>query len=373
MASRAYPRLLLALYVIPQLIKRALFGRKKPKQIQRILVIHHLLLGDTLMVSSLLAKLREQYPRAHIVAAVPEAFAGLFKGNPFDIEVLPYNPHKTSSLWKLLRLPRFDIALVPGDNRYGWTAFAMGARWIGGFGGDHPARKSACFDELRLYSSTPMAWTDMITELVDGPKPTPYKPGLWDAPHYLDNGELPSSPYTLVHVGAKSPLKLWPRDHWLALIDQLRNQGHQIVLSCGPGESHILRALKLSSSTPQFYGNLSLGQFWQLLARANLLVCLDNGVGHLARIIGTPTVCLFGPASDLLYGAGEYWGECPYVSVSVAISCRDQSTIFKRDLDWPQTCNRVTSDCKNHICMQAISAHQVLDAIDKLIPDSPPQ
>ena len=39
------------------------FRRRAPAGPRRILVLHHLLLGDTLMLTALLAKLREQYPR----------------------------------------------------------------------------------------------------------------------------------------------------------------------------------------------------------------------------------------------------------------------------------------------------------------------
>ena len=37
-------------------------ARRRPAAPRRILVLHHLLLGDTLMVTALLAKLRERHP-----------------------------------------------------------------------------------------------------------------------------------------------------------------------------------------------------------------------------------------------------------------------------------------------------------------------
>ncbi len=368
MATRSWSRLLLNLYIAPQLLKRKLFGRKQPSQPKRILVIHQLLLGDTLMTASLLAKLREQHPQAHIATAIPEAFTPLFEGNPWNVQALPYSPYKLASLWQLLRQPRYDLALVPGDNRYGWVAFAMGCHWICGFDGDRPAYKSACFDELRPYSTTPAAWTDMVGELIDGPPPQPFLPSSWAAPVLSKPPEhtLPAAGYTLLHIGAKSPLKAWPTAYWQALIQTLQAQQQTIVISCGPGEAALIDALELPDSMAAYPGNLPLIHYWQLLANAKLLVCPDNGAAHLARIVGTATVCLFGPASTQIYGASEYWQSCAYQAVTVDVPCRDQHNVFKRELQWAQTCERSPQQCPKHICMPKLSVDSVLEAIAQL-------
>src|SRR5262252_6847597 len=57
----------------------------------RILVAHHLLLGDTLMLTALLAKLREQYHSSDIVMALPEAFAPLYARAPYGVRALGWN------------------------------------------------------------------------------------------------------------------------------------------------------------------------------------------------------------------------------------------------------------------------------------------
>ena len=51
--------------------------RRRPQVPRRILVLHYLLLGDTLMVTALLAKLRAQFPSAEIVMTVARACAEL--------------------------------------------------------------------------------------------------------------------------------------------------------------------------------------------------------------------------------------------------------------------------------------------------------
>ena len=62
-----------------------------------------------------------------------------------------------------------------------------------------------------------------------------------------------------------------------------------------------------AGATRRSPGALDLAQLWHLLAGAELLVAPDTGVAHLGRIVGAPTVTLFGPGSALLCGAGDFW------------------------------------------------------------------
>lgn len=54
--------------------------RRRPECIERILVAHHLLLGDTIMLAGLLKKLRRDYPAAAIDVLVPVAWLPIFAG-----------------------------------------------------------------------------------------------------------------------------------------------------------------------------------------------------------------------------------------------------------------------------------------------------
>ena len=98
--------------------------RRRPQQVSRILIAHHLLLGDTLMLTPLLAALRQCYPQAEILMLCPKAIAPLYQGRPYDVSVLPWHPADAKSLLPLWQAPGFDLAFVPGDNRYSWLALA---------------------------------------------------------------------------------------------------------------------------------------------------------------------------------------------------------------------------------------------------------
>jgi hypothetical protein len=147
-------------------------------------VLHHLLLGDSLMAMSLCAKLREQYPDASITLALPRVFVPLFASHPWGVEALAFDPRNLDTLRALATLQRPDLCFLPADNRYAWFARGLGARWIIGFAGDRPAHKNWMVDELRPYSTKPTSWSDTVAELVEGPPPAAYLPTRWGAPAF---------------------------------------------------------------------------------------------------------------------------------------------------------------------------------------------
>src|SRR5207302_1772315 len=106
------------------------------------------LLGDTIMLTPLIAKCRERWPEAEIVLTCDVPYVGLYAQRPYGVHVMPYDPRDASSLRPLLNERGFDLALIPGDNRLSWLARALDARWIVAFAGDRPAYKDWPVDEL---------------------------------------------------------------------------------------------------------------------------------------------------------------------------------------------------------------------------------
>jgi len=366
MASRLPSRL----WVFGHALRRMLRGygkRRPPARVARVLIAHHLLLGDTLTLAPLLAKLRCNYPDADIVMTTPKALAPLYEGRPYAVQVAPYDPADFGTLRALGRTSGFDLALVPADNRYSWLALALDARWIEAYAGDRPAYKNWPVDRLREYRRTPAAWGDLAADLIDGASPPPYHPGQWPAPRARQFAR-PAGEYAVLHVGASTPLKLWPAQNWRLLARDLAARGLGVVWSAGLDEQHIVAAIDPQGEFHSYAGALDLPQLWALLAGARILVCPDTGVAHLGRIVGTPTVALFGPGSHLLSGAGEFWRASPYWAVTVEhFPCRDQDLVFKRALPWLERCYRSSHECKENRCMKAIGMSMVASAIEQAL------
>jgi len=346
-------------------VTRALLLRRRagalPASPRRILIAHHLLLGDTLMLTPLLKKLRTRYPAADIAMTVPTAIAPLYATQPYGVRALPFDPRQSTAA--LYAEAPFDVAFVPGDNRYAWLAAAMRTRWIVAFGGDRPAVKSWPVDDFVAYSKQPGAWGDLVAKLCDGPAPAPYRTSEWRAPPSTAFA-LPTRRYAVLHVGASSPLKQWAPERWRAIADWLDARGIAPVWSAGRSEAALVDAIDADRRYASFAGKLDLAQLWHLLAGAAVLVAPDTGVAHLGRITGTPTVALFGPGSAVLCGAGDFWRDARYEAVTIdPFPCRDQRVLFKRDIEWVRRCGRSIAECPQHLCMPAIGVGIVERAI----------
>ncbi len=349
---------------------RSIVARERgagPDSPRRILLAHAFLLGDTLLLTGLVAKLRERHPRAEIVHVMPAAFVDLFAAAPYGARAVGWSPSDRASAERLFGLGPFDVAYVHGDSRFSWLAAAMGSRHIVAFDGDRPPFKSWPVDERRPMPSAPMTWTDLAATLAPGPAPAPYARGAWKAPA-CPPFERPRRPYAVLHLGASHRHKTWLPERWAELAKALEARGLEVAWSAGPGEEPLVRAIPGSDRYRSYAGTLTLAQMWHLLAGASLVVCPDTGISHLSRIAFAPTVVLFGPSSPVLGANGSFWRDCPSVGVAVdPFACRDQTHFFKRHVPWVRRCTRGLDECPRARCMDAIGTAAVLAAADRLM------
>ncbi len=295
--------------------------RTAPQVPERVLIAHDLLLGDTIMLTPLLAKCRERWPSADIVMTCAPSYCGLYAMRPYGVRVLPYDPRDVHSLQRLRAEASFDLALIPGDNRYSWLARALRARWVVGFSGADARYKDWPIDELRSYPDVPTAWADLAAGLIDGPAPARYRMTHWPAPPAAAF-EAPAEPYCVIHAGASSTLKRWPADRW----------------------SEVARRLET----------------------------VDLRIAHLGRLVGVPTLALFGPGSALLSGAGDFWRDSPFTALTIPdFPCRDQTITMRRDVRWIRRCERfqgtAPGQCPEARCMLALSVDDVWRVAGQLL------
>ena len=348
--------------VVSRAFAYALTRRARRGEPRRVLVAHNLLLGDTLMLTPLLAKVRARLPAAQATLLAAPAFVPLYAGRPYGVRALAFTPSRAATTRALLEEEPFDLAFVVGDNRYSWVAAALRARHIVAHGGERAAIRSWFVDERRDYPSQPAAWGDIVADLLDGADAAPYARGDWPAPPACDF-ERPPSPYAVLHVGASTRLKHWPAQRWNVLARELRSEGLQVVWSAGAGEEPLVRECDPGGEFPSLAGRLDLAQLWHLLAHASLLVAPDTGVAHLGRAAWTPTVAIFGPGSPALCARGRFWRDTPWEAVGQdPFPCRDQRRLFQREIDWVRLCRRSTAECAQPRCMQAVAVDAVLAA-----------
>lgn len=366
MASR-WPIRLLSAGLAAWYSRIGLAVRQAPPAPRRILIAHHLLLGDTVMLAPLLKKLRARFPDAEIVMTCRPAFAALFDSRPYGVRAVGFDPRQVHTFRTLFALRGFDLALLPADNRFSWLARALDSRWVVAFEGDRPAYKNWLVDEFRPYPDHATALGDLIAErMVDGPAPAPYRTADWPAPP-AQPFTRPATPYCVLHVGASTPLRHWEPEKWQGLIAWLKGSGVNPVLSAGPGEAGLVGRIDPDGRMAAYPGTLTLPQMWDLLSHAKAVVCPDTGVSHLARLVGVPLVVLFGPGSATLFGGGRFWRDMPDRKVTIpGFPCRDENLIFRRHLPWAEHCGRTLAQCPAPRCMHALTVDMVVQALESL-------
>ncbi|MBV1774756.1 glycosyltransferase family 9 protein [Burkholderiaceae bacterium DAT-1] len=341
--------------------------RRKPSSPKRILVLHHLLLGDSIMLTGLLASLRARFPDAELAMAMPAGLVPLYQHRPYGVEPLPFNPRDAATIRALITRPSPDWVLIPAENRYSWLARAMGARWITAFAGDQPAWKNWMVDECLPCPDTPMAWGDWAATMADHDARPVFHPDHWPAPTAAPFKQ-PVAPYVVIHIGSSSPLRRWEPEKWRTLAAHCESLGLEIALSCGPNERELAAAVDPEGRMHHFAGNLSLAQLWQLLAQARIVISLDTGVAHLVHLTGTPSVIIYGPGSPVLFSGGEFWRDHPEIKVALPdYACRDENIIFMRHIPWAGHCGRTLKACQSPRCMIDLPVQSAIDAVHTLL------
>jgi ADP-heptose:LPS heptosyltransferase len=110
--------------------------------------------------------------------------------------------------------------------------------------------------------------------------------------------ELPREPYVVVHPGASVPARGLPAAPTRALVAALVSAGQHVVVTGGPGDTAVVRAVLAERPGPGvtvMVGGLDLGQFAHVLRDATAVVCGNTGPAHLAAAVGTPVVEAFAP------------------------------------------------------------------------------
>jgi heptosyltransferase-2 len=172
-------------------------------------------------------------------------------------------------------------------------------------------------------------------------------------------GGSAAGPRIVLHLGAGTPAKRWPLEHWRELLFRISwEHDARLILVGGAAEQVVARDLLRGRAWPNvadWTGSLSIGQLAALLEQAELVVSADSGPAHLAAAVGAPVVVLFSGTNR-----PRQWAPCgPAVTVlRHPVPC--------------SPCHRQRCPLPGHDCMGAMTPIEVSAAIGRgLSPSSP--
>ncbi len=101
----------------------------------------------------------------------------------------------------------------------------------------------------------------------------------------------------VIHPGSGGRSKCWPLANYVDVARYLAARGHAVAWLLGPVELETWPADDIETIAAEFsvLRNATPDELVVLLAGAAALVANDSGPAHLAALLGTPTVTIFGP------------------------------------------------------------------------------
>jgi ADP-heptose:LPS heptosyltransferase len=111
-------------------------------------------------------------------------------------------------------------------------------------------------------------------------------------------GFSPQQPLALVHPGSGSRHKCVKPEVLVPVLEGLQVHGFEPLILQGPADEEMVESVLVHmGSRPPVLRGLPVRMLARVLSQVDLFVGHDSGVTHLAALLGTPTVALFGPTS----------------------------------------------------------------------------
>ena len=253
-------------------------------------------IGDAIMTTPTLQRLHQIYPEAVIDLVCDARSQILFEHCPYRGNIYIKNKKAGKkglfSLIKQLRRTRYDLIV---DLRTDGLAYLL------------RAKKRLTKWGHKTYG--PHAVEDLIS-IIDAINPDKTIPPtcVWfDQEHRVKADQLLNnvSGKELIAVGpgANWEPKIWKADNFAKVLNELGDQIGEIIILGGPNDQVYSEKLKNQLNRPclDITGQTDLLTTAAVLARCQLFLGNDSGLGHLASAVDTASVSVFGPGNPERY------------------------------------------------------------------------
>lgn len=117
--------------------------------------------------------------------------------------------------------------------------------------------------------------------------------------------ESPWPGAVVIHPGASAISRRWPAHRYVAVAARLHSMGRRVVITGNEREKALAAFVAQRAGLPAtavLAGSLSVTELVAVVNDAELLICGDTGVAHIATATATPSVLLFGPTPPAHWG-----------------------------------------------------------------------
>ncbi len=336
------------------------------KEIKNILVVEVNWLGDVLLTTPAIKAIKKAYPNCHLACMVLPRVREVLDGNPDVDEIIIFDEKgkhlKIFPRIKFiieLRRKKFDAAFLfhRSLTRTLITFFAGIKQRIG-----YSTLKRRFLLTRKIPSPAGgMHRSDTFSGLVEsfGVKVkdrncdffVPEKSRAHIREFLKKEGVSDNDFLAVINPGANWNLKRWPRESFAEISDRLVEYFNAKIVISGSEKDIGLAAdiSNLMKAKPIILaGKTTVKQLGALMERADLVISADSGPMHLAAAVSKNLIALFGPTDPKITGPR---GKANTIIIHKSMGCKIPC---------------YESDCRDNVCMGAISVEDVLQEVRKI-------
>ncbi len=344
-----------------------------PPKPLRLLVVCPSWLGDCVMATPTLKRLREGLPGAFIGGLVRPGMDELLAGLPYFDEV---HVARASGVMgpkfvaAKVRPRRYDSAVLLTNS----FSTALTVRIAGiprRIGYDRDARGLLLTDRLKAptrpdgrFSPVPaVSYYLALAARTLGQTETPAADRLFLTTTPKDEqlaseilakaGVSPDAPRAILNPGGNNVAKRWPADRFAAVARHLHERhGLAVFLNGSPGEAELIDEISAAAGVPCVRLprlGITIGALKAIIRGSRLMVTNDTGPRHIAAAFYVPLVSLFGPTDPR-------WTTIPAPA---------GETLLVADPTLPET--EVADDHRERCRIDRISLESVLEAAEEAL------
>lgn len=328
----------------------------------RILIIHTAFIGDIVLSTPLIKKLRDTYPKAEITYLTTLVGASILRNNPHLNHIIEYDKrgeHKgIKGFWaiaKKLKMEAYNLVITP--HRYlrsTFLTFLTGAPIRRGY---DSAAASFLYNE-RVHYDKSKHEVEKLLSFVPKDEGKRYEIEIFPTELEVEKVdkllEKRREKVVVVAPGSKWFTKKWPLEYFNRVIKELEKREDTTVVVVG-GKEEMFFNMPLANTTIDLRGKTTLLELAEVIRRADIVLTNDSSPIHIASAFPNVRIlALFGPTVEKF---GFFpWSKNSEVFQVEGLECRPCS------IHGGDSCPK-----KHFKCMLDIKPEMVLERIESIL------
>lgn len=328
----------------------------------RILIIHTAFIGDIVLSTPLIRKLRDTYPKAEITYLTTPVGASILRNNPHLNHIIEYDKrgeHKgIKGFWaiaKKLKMEAYNLVITP--HRYlrsTFLTFLTGAPIRRGY---DSAAASFLYNE-RVHYDKSKHEVEKLLSFVPKDEGKRYEIEIFPTELEVEKVdkllEKRREKVVVVAPGSKWFTKKWPLEYFNRVIKELEKMEDTTVVVVG-GKEEMFFNMPLANTTIDLRGKTTLLELAEVIRRADIVLTNDSSPIHIASAFPNVRIlALFGPTVEKF---GFFpWSKNSEVFQVEGLECRPCS------IHGGDSCPK-----KHFKCMLDIKPEMVLERIESIL------